>query len=41
MVGFDGKYWAEHPKTMFAHKKSALKHSIEKSILYNFAKLYS
>ena len=37
MLWFDGKYWADHPKEMFAHKKLVLKHSIEKAILPNFA----
>ena len=39
MLGFDGEYLAVHPKANFFsvknHKKSVLKHSIEKPILLN------
>ena len=45
MLGFDGEYPAVHPKAKFWRfsvkncKKSAVKHSIEKPILFNFVNL--
>ena len=47
MLGFDGEYPAIHPKAKFWHflvksrAKSAVKQSIEKSILLNFVNLYA